>query len=444
MGTEVEAFLGPLEGLKRWKEQLKSVVVFSLTHELGLAPVTEGLLQELRRRRLPAKASDEDLINSWGIEASKGSTIAYFTDYEFGNTGDEKAIVWTDQRPVPCKPRIDSALELLGVEPAPGKDRIETVGLSRYRKTHRWAAAAVLQEFETRKGFAGVVEALKHSSSDVREQAAGQLRAYGPEAEAAIPTLVEIAKTDSDYGARLGAASALGAMGAAAVPALRGLLAPGELQDRWGVIFALGKIGQAAAPAVPELAQILKTDTDQKQRQAAAETLGKIGADAASAIPALIDAMRDKDQFVRYHAVVALGAMGPAAPQAIPALKKALRDSYVEVCWAAVVSLGKISPREALPELIATLKTATSWSHRSEAAEALGKMGKDAQAAIPALIDALRDKDNFVRERAIESLGMMGPAAKEAVPALQQALKDPYKPARKAASKALERIQPPN
>lgn len=47
MGAEVDVFLGPLEALQRWKEQLPSVVVFALTPELGLVPETEELHQEL-------------------------------------------------------------------------------------------------------------------------------------------------------------------------------------------------------------------------------------------------------------------------------------------------------------------------------------------------------------------------------------------------------------
>ncbi len=431
MGTEVEAFLGSTEAVRCWKDQLTSVVIFSLTPDLGLVPATGALLSELRQRFQAPDDTDGEVAERWGREASKGCTIAYFTAFEFGDEGGESAVIWTGQQVVRRVATVNGALELLGAKPA-------SVGIDRYRKTHLWAAAAVLQQLENRGGLGGVIEGLKHPSEYVRELAACGLRRYGPEAQAANPMLVEMAKNDPGYGARLSATMALEAIGSTAVPALKALLAPGELQDRWGAIFALGRIGPAGSSAVPDLIRILKTEKDSNQRRAAAETLGKIGEAAASAIPALIDAMRCEDRFVRYHSAVALGMMGPSASQAIPALKQALQDSYREVHWVAVVSLGKVGPFP-MAEVLAALKTNSSWVVRSDAAKTLGKLGKDAQAAIPALIDALGDKDHSVRSRAAEALGLLGAAAKEAVPALRKAMEDRY--VKRAAIKSIEQIQ---
>jgi HEAT repeat protein len=193
-----------------------------------------------------------------------------------------------------------------------------------------------------------------------------------------------------------------------------------------------------ASSAVAELIQILAAEPDVNQRRAAAETLGNIGKEAAAAVPALIDTLRDEDEHVRYHCVVALGMIGPAASHAIPALKQMRQDSYREVHWAAVVSLRKIGPFP-IAEVIAELKTNSSWVIRSDAAKMLGETGKEAQAAIPVLIDALNDKDHSVRSNAAMALGLMGSAAKDAVPALQGILEDPR--TKKAASKAIEQIR---
>src|SRR5207247_3342187 len=108
--------------------------------------------------------------------------------------GDERAVAWTDQQVVRRLSSVDEALELLGADPG-------SVGVYRYRKTHLWAAAAVLQQFENSGGLAGLIEALKHPSEYVRQLAASELRRYGPEAESAIPMLVEMAKNDPSYGA---------------------------------------------------------------------------------------------------------------------------------------------------------------------------------------------------------------------------------------------------
>jgi len=76
------------------------------------------------------------------MEASKGRTIAYFTAFEFG---DEGAVVWTNQKEVDHSASVAGALEILGTS------RV-SAGIDRYRKSHFWAAAAVLQEFERRDG----------------------------------------------------------------------------------------------------------------------------------------------------------------------------------------------------------------------------------------------------------------------------------------------------
>src|SRR5262249_19615942 len=62
----------------------------------------------------------------------------------------------------------------------------------------------------------------------------------------------------------------------------------------------------------------------------------------------------------------------------------------------------------------------------------------------PALLADLADKDPKVRRGAAEGLGKLGAAAREAVPALVKALKDPDEPVRDAAAAALQAIDPGN
>ena len=60
---------------------------------------------------------------------------------------------------------------------------------------------------------------------------------------------------------------------------------------------------------------------------------------------------------------------------------------------------------------------------RNLAAMALENMGPDAGPAVPALVKALADEDQRVRQTAVKALGRIGPAAREAVPVLTGALK---------------------
>ncbi len=87
-------------------------------------------------------------------------------------------------------------------------------------------------------------------------------------------------------------------------------------------------------------------------------------------------------------------------------------------------------------ELINQLKD-KNYRVRYRAADALGKQGPAASAAVPALRKALKDPDRDVRKAATRALVKMGAAA---VPALRKALKDPDEGVRKAAADALGKL----
>ena len=68
-----------------------------------------------------------------------------------------------------------------------------------------------------------------------------------------------------------------------------------------------------------------------------------------------------------------------------------------------------------------------SWI-REAAASSLGKMGADASAAVPRLVELLQDEAEVVRISAAVAIGQLGPGAKAAVPALIKAIQDPKNP----------------
>jgi HEAT repeat protein len=84
---------------------------------------------------------------------------------------------------------------------------------------------------------------------------------------------------------------------------------------------------------------------------------------------------------------------------------------------AAAVSAADVS------ELVKQLKSANADERRA-AAEALGKAGKDAKDAAPALIAALKDSDLFVRTFAAQALGDVGADPKTVAAALQAVMKN--------------------
>src|SRR5262249_7746171 len=79
---------------------------------------------------------------------------------------------------------------------------------------------------------------------------------------------------------------------------------------------------------------------------------------------------------------------------------------------------------------------------RLHAAMVLGLMGAQAQGAVPALVDAMRDDNAQVRRTVTAALGEIGPAARTAVPALVTALRDRCPAVRRRAAVALGEVGP--
>lgn len=178
---------------------------------------------------------------------------------------------------------------------------------------------------------------------------------------------------------------------------------------------ALGKIGDERA--VPALIVALK-DEDRYMRESAAKALGKIG---NGAVPALIDALKDDGDWVRIGAADALAniaEVGIDCSAAIPALVIALKNENSDVRKRAASALDRIG-LDKIPikdKVFALLLTGGTWRI------GIAKEGIDVSAAVPTLIDALKDEDRRVRKNAASTLGNIGDA--RAVPALINALKD--------------------
>ena len=92
-------------------------------------------------------------------------------------------------------------------------------------------------------------------------------------------------------------------------------------------------------------------------------------------------------------------------------------------------------------ELIADLK-ATEERERIIAVRLLPRRKADAAQVVPALIEALKDKDGGVRHDAAVGLGSFGEQARDAIAALQTAQRDRDPRVREAAGIALSRIDP--
>src|SRR5262245_47290388 len=162
MGFDLNAFLGRTSDLKGWTEQLPSAVVCELSGDLGMVPATARLYEELRARlgadeanRLDAaqgyptqpSASYEAGAHRWALEASRGTSVAYVSVGEFGDTGYDHATVWTDGREVLSRVVVHTVLDYLrnsvGLQHTTRPDDLEQQRGE--NAAERWAEAAQSQ-----------------------------------------------------------------------------------------------------------------------------------------------------------------------------------------------------------------------------------------------------------------------------------------------------------
>jgi HEAT repeat protein len=173
----------------------------------------------------------------------------------------------------------------------------------------------------------------------------------------------------------------------------------------------------------------------------------------------------------RLAAVRALTGIGPASAPALPALYKALKSSERDVQIVSLEALTKIEPDdEKLQPVILPLvsKTTGSGGVRRAAAASLKRFGDKAQPAVPALLKMLdvdterniaisvlkgmkvhavdelivklEDRSTLIRTFACEALGKLGAEAEPALPNLQRRAQLDSDVVRAAAKKAIEQI----
>jgi HEAT repeat protein len=185
------------------------------------------------------------------------------------------------------------------------------------------------------------------------------------------------------------------------------------------IFFAASHFAPAAEDAGAQADKLTKqlASSEFAVRRDAAYQLGKMGVAAKPAVPALIKALQDDDRQVWAFAVAALAEIGPEAREAIPALIADLarqsrggrdRDRR-QIMVRSAYALSRIGT-EAVPPLIAALESEDSGA-RAGAARALGGMGAQAVAAIPALRANFGHGDLSVRQEAIDALALIGAAA---------------------------------
>jgi HEAT repeat protein len=184
---------------------------------------------------------------------------------------------------------------------------------------------------------------------------------------------------------------------ARAVPFLTGFFGKNHWLLRLVAAKSLVKIGE---PAVESLLEIAKHSRDLDARCRAVEALGQIG--SSLAVRPLVELLDDGEGPLQSEVIKALGRIG--GPASIEALVQILNGRDALMYFKVSTALVRIG-RPALPGLIRLLKEHPNPDARRCAAAALGQIG-DAS-AVPALIDALTDKNSLVRKAATDALGQL-------------------------------------
>ncbi len=217
-----------------------------------------------------------------------------------------------------------------------------------------------------------------------------------------------------------------------------------------GTLISIGE------PAVPAVLQLLKSENE-LTRHAAAEILTNLAVSRKKPVhlgfsetvlrndvlPALTAALKDPSEWARAPVIGALFNIAQLDEESgktiIPLLTGALSDPAAEIRSNAANCLGEIGPRakEALPALVEALQRPDSREY-DRVVFAVRNIGPGPE-AVPGLITALTAKDRMTRQMAAEALGKIGPPAQAAVPALREAVAN--KSIGKAGTEALQKIE---
>ena len=255
---------------------------------------------------------------------------------------------------------------------------------------------------------------------------------------------------DKDDEVRSAAATALGGAGpllkATPPEPLVAALADRSAATRAAAAKALANFPSGLDPIIPTLIRMSASDAP-RVHQACAEPLQLIkrSAYSAAAVPALIEALKDRDRDVRLQVILLLEPLGREAADAIPAFIATLSeplDSDRTVgrggtgpmmsvvtgpAHEAAHALGKIAPAtnaagKAIDALTAVVRSGPV-QRKASAADALGEFGPSASAAVPRLIELLKEaepgessKPSRNREAAAKAPGVSPPTCRRLTP----------------------------
>ncbi len=269
--------------------------------------------------------------------------------------------------------------------------------------------------------------ALDDPDRKVRRRATEGLDRDVHDLEEALPRLVK-ALDDPDEDVRFAIIRAIGlsAHGPKCMRVLTRALADGNEETRTRAEMLLSR-PSFSSQAAPHLLPMLRDPRD-LIRIRAIRMIAQGGEFSEPVVHALCEALRDPEALVRLNAARALGKLsqGDRAARRVrddtlvdivaPALRARLRDADERVRVAAAVALcstGQVTDAAVRLLMRSLVSVEETWDR--EVLEAIGRRGL---VVLPELVAALDDPDPRKRQFAADFLGSIGPQANAAVPAL--------------------------
>jgi HEAT repeat protein len=233
------------------------------------------------------------------------------------------------------------------------------------------------------------------------------------------------------------------------MPQLEKAFARTNTPARWGAIYLLGCLGDGGEKGVPMLLQALN-ETNLPSQIVALQSLGFLGPKASAAVPRLTELLQtEASRSNHLHGSIAhtLGAIGSNAAPALPRIKELFHaETDRKGRTAMAVALCQIDARqdEALAFLIDPLKDPSNAKQQQFAAMDLGRVGPNASAAVPALLEAMGSPRVEVSMAAVDALKKIGVSNEVLLPRLEENLKSNDETIRVNSAARILSIEPGN
>ncbi len=287
-----------------------------------------------------------------------------------------------------------------------------------------------------------LVQALDDPDAGVRLEAAGSIRRLGPRAFPAAERLVRalVPATEDDEDLAAAAREALLAMGPEAHATL--LRVAQTAPDAALAGEAMDVLLESGTASHDELRELARHD---RARVRVLATVGLLrdGLAPTKALQAFIDGVKDRHDDACAEGARALAALGSPGRSALNALTDALERTPPPVRVELVRAIAAVAGdrRSGVQALVEVLEEDAEGTVRVAAAEALGRLGEQAERAERPLLGVLAVEDPALRAAAVEALGGIGVDSRAAAQAVCARLEDDASvDVRRAAALALGRM----